>query len=744
MDSLFGGVHSSSRERDEVEAAPPSPAAPAPSVAGRPQRRKMAPPSSPTNEEEEHRGRTRRRSSRLLPLLPLLPLLVATSAAGAAPLVDKNANCAHWADNGECESNPTFMMNDCAASCSGATHDRDGSEACRPLVSSGACRTQADVALERCRSSCYQWLRHNLTDDTEGNCWYWTTDGECAANAQWMGKSCPRSCRKLAACTSHPHSPLCAEPFECPLTRDAMDEAECLERARRGECRPHSIWSGDSLLLRCPYTCAVVDPPSASHAVTRPMVKLSPHIDPPITRRRHGLDSCHEIGYRRPLLSHTCPHPDDAAEDVTAFGSDAHPDADIRGDLHWKRELESTLFAGVDGALRGDTAIADAEAEAQKAATGGGGGGGGGVATVGRAWWRRARRCPRAPRGGNVRRDMTPRISSAALPPPPKLPEAARGPKMPDSQPPVRLQLVSTSPRIRLLHDFVSAEEAKHLIMMATPSYHRSSTARAGSDDKRTSHSATLPSHDPVVAAVRQRISFFCGYPEANLEPLQAVRYHAGEFYKPHHDYYNACETWQAGNRHFTFLIYLNDVEAGGETAFPRLNLTISPTAYTALVFNNCLDNGEPDERSLHEGVAPSKGVKYAINGVRQPVSIRRPLGCRLALFPRRCLLAKLTHTSPDRHSLRSGCARRTCSAPAGSDRRFSRERVSGNILAGRKDGWGSGCGVESSCPDLALARLGGWVGSSLDRPQPPDPMTPPPIAHRRPPPTNRGSRAYM
>ena len=70
-----------------------------------------------------------------------------------------------------------------------------------------------------------------------------------------------------------------------------------------------------------------------------------------------------------------------------------------------------------------------------------------------------------------------------------------------------------------------------------------------------------------------------------------------------------------SGNRHFTFLIYLNHVDAGGETAFPRLNLTVTPVAYAALVFNNCLDNGEPDERSLHEGVAPSRGVKYAING---------------------------------------------------------------------------------------------------------------------------------
>ena len=93
------------------------------------------------------------------------------------------------------------------------------------------------------------------------------------------------------------------------------------------------------------------------------------------------------------------------------------------------------------------------------------------------------------------------------------------------------------------------------------------------------------------------------------------MRYEAGEFYKPHHDYYNACETWGAGNRHFTFLIYLNAVEEGGETAFPRLNLTIAPVAYAALIFNNCLDNGEPDERSLHEGVAPIRGLKYAING---------------------------------------------------------------------------------------------------------------------------------
>ena len=62
--------------------------------------------------------------------------------------------------------------------------------------------------------------------------------------------------------------------------------------------------------------------------------------------------------------------------------------------------------------------------------------------------------------------------------------------------------------------------------------------------------------------------------------------------------------------------VYLNAVEGGGgQTRFPALNITVEPRAYAALLFNNCLDNGEPDERTQHEGVAPLAGTKYAING---------------------------------------------------------------------------------------------------------------------------------
>jgi len=180
----------------------------------------------------------------------------------------------------------------------------------------------------------------------------------------------------------------------------------------------------------------------------------------------------------------------------------------------------------------------------------------------------------------------------------------------------VRVVTVYDSPRVRLLYNFVSENEASELISIAQKHFVRSGTARAGDSEHRTSESTSLPDSNPTVAALRARMGRFVGYPVQALEPLQEVRYRPGQYYKPHHDYYNGCETWIRGNRHFTYLVYLNEVQGGGgQTGFPRLNLTIDPTFGAALLFDNVLPNGEPDERTLHEGVAPTSGVKYAING---------------------------------------------------------------------------------------------------------------------------------
>ena len=127
---------------------------------------------------------------------------------------------------------------------------------------------------------------------------------------------------------------------------------------------------------------------------------------------------------------------------------------------------------------------------------------------------------------------------------------------------------------------------------------------------------ATLGFRNWAVDRVRQRISAFSGYEDHHLEPLQVVRYFPGQKYDPHHDLFDLCDFPQKPRRHLTFLIYLNSMpgDAGGHTTFPRLNVRVQPTARTALVFNDVLDNGLDDERTEHGGSAPSSGVKYAIN----------------------------------------------------------------------------------------------------------------------------------
>ena len=78
-------------------------------------------------------------------------------------------------------------------------------------------------------------------------------------------------------------------------------------------------------------------------------------------------------------------------------------------------------------------------------------------------------------------------------------------------------------------------------------------------------------------------------------EPLQG--YHAFH-----------CEDIAWGNRKrvLAWMVYLNDVEEGGETSFPKLNFDISPTCGTILLF-------PPTWQYRHAGKAPVSNTKYIV-----------------------------------------------------------------------------------------------------------------------------------
>lgn len=135
----------------------------------------------------------------------------------------------------------------------------------------------------------------------------------------------------------------------------------------------------------------------------------------------------------------------------------------------------------------------------------------------------------------------------------------------------------------------------------------------------RTSYSGDLDPADPLVAAVSQRIDAVLGVAAAIGEPVQGQRYHVGQEFKPHNDWFYTSEGYwpreaeRGGQRSWTAMAYLNAVEAGGATFFVRAGLAIAPTTGVLLLWNNALPDGRPNEGTLHAGLPVERGAKYII-----------------------------------------------------------------------------------------------------------------------------------
>lgn len=135
----------------------------------------------------------------------------------------------------------------------------------------------------------------------------------------------------------------------------------------------------------------------------------------------------------------------------------------------------------------------------------------------------------------------------------------------------------------------------------------------------RTSETCDLAADLPAVKRIEAMITALSGIPPVFGEPLQGQRYAEGQEFKPHTDYFTPggrdfqkfCSL--SGNRTWTFMIYLNDVAAGGATRFKMLDKTFHPEAGKLLCWNNRLPGGGINPATLHHGMKVRKGVKYVI-----------------------------------------------------------------------------------------------------------------------------------
>jgi len=170
------------------------------------------------------------------------------------------------------------------------------------------------------------------------------------------------------------------------------------------------------------------------------------------------------------------------------------------------------------------------------------------------------------------------------------------------------------------ISDFMSAAECDRMIALidevAKPS---SLYTNAYGADFRTSYSGDVDRENPFVRMIERRIDDLLGIDPAWGETVQGQRYLTGQQFKAHYDWFwTLADYWQGeknkgGQRSWTAMAYLNEVEEGGETDFSALGLSIPPQRGVLLVWNNARPDGEPNAATIHAGTPVIKGVKYVI-----------------------------------------------------------------------------------------------------------------------------------
>ncbi len=135
----------------------------------------------------------------------------------------------------------------------------------------------------------------------------------------------------------------------------------------------------------------------------------------------------------------------------------------------------------------------------------------------------------------------------------------------------------------------------------------------------RTSSTHFFAQGLPETEKLAARIGEVTGLDRRHAEPLQGQRYRKGEEYRHHRDHFRLDRPhWQVerrrgGQRSWTAMVYLNEVEAGGETEFPELDLKIAPEAGMLVMWDNMDRKGRPNRATRHAALPVETGTKYVV-----------------------------------------------------------------------------------------------------------------------------------
>lgn len=137
----------------------------------------------------------------------------------------------------------------------------------------------------------------------------------------------------------------------------------------------------------------------------------------------------------------------------------------------------------------------------------------------------------------------------------------------------------------------------------------------------RSNSSAILGLSDTnvLLTLLQIRIAASMQVPLRQLEAATVLHYKGSEQIRNHFDFIDPAspnyteQIRMRGDRIITFLVYLNDNYAEGETEFPEVGIKHKGTRGEGLFFVNVTADGKPDLRTVHAGRPPSAGEKWVI-----------------------------------------------------------------------------------------------------------------------------------
>ncbi len=173
-------------------------------------------------------------------------------------------------------------------------------------------------------------------------------------------------------------------------------------------------------------------------------------------------------------------------------------------------------------------------------------------------------------------------------------------------------------PDIRLYHvsNLLSDTECEELIKLIDEEKIYKTINESG---KQTSYLWNYTGEQKrILENINYKLHQILGIPNSHGEVIQGHIYGPNQKIDPHYDFFNSSRPEdqkafsKCGQRIWTFIVYLNNVEYGGETHFIYPNIKIQPKAGTGIFWEN-LSGGKPNYRTLHAGLPLESGKKYIL-----------------------------------------------------------------------------------------------------------------------------------